>query len=391
VKNRLNANNIVMTLAVIIAAVLIVGFANVIATSPVGSTLSSSEDKNSQQCDSTGDADFADDCIHTVVDSFVKGEAVLPGKPFTSQVSIAPTLQGKDLIIVTQFREVSAEGTFGSWWTHKRTHWASEDTSVSTTRDLTSCAPSREGGYQMRTVLITPAGSRKPVVASAAASTPAAMVPHELYSVRTASLKQAPATQCQNSPQDEENVEYFNEQSFTDAYFLTVDVTETDYSITLNCPDPIPGFASDLHVFFETGDSTLRGECNYPGVAPASVISIPTTELGSTSWCTSSLTCEITIFAESASTGTIYSSTQMQVDISTMGTINPNLEPATLPICENPITQCDLELTGQCSITGGKDGELSLCEGPDTAICTPPPVSNTYAYNENVYFQASIH
>jgi len=389
VKNRLNANNIVMTLAVIIAAVLIVGFANVIATTPVGSTLSSSEDKNSQQCDSTGDADFADDCIHTVVDSFAKGEAVLPGKPFTSHVSIAPKLQGRDLIIVTQFRAVNADGTFGKWWTHKRTHWASEDTSVSTTRDLTSCAPSREGGYQMRTVLVAPAASRKPMAtaaASAPASTPAALVPNELYSVNTASLKQANSTQCQNSPQDQENVEYFNMQTFDDAYSLTVTVTESAYSVALSCPQSISGLASDLYVFIETGDNTQRGVCNYPNSTTPSVISLPLSQTGPTAWCSSKLVCEITIFAESASTGTIYSSTLMKLETPTTTTIIPQLMPATLPVCENTINPC--VLAGTCTLTSGKLGELSLCS--DSETCTPPPTNSTYSYNENVYFQTAI-
>jgi hypothetical protein len=385
VKNRLNANNIVMTLAVIIAAVLTVGFANVIATTRVGSTLSSSEDKNSQQCDSTGDANFADDCIHTVVDSFAKGEAVLPGKPFTARVSIAPTLQGKDLIIVTQFRAVNADATFGKWWTHKRTHWASEDTSVSTTRDLTSCAPSREGGYQMRTVMITPASSRKPVAQDANASTPAAMVPHELYRVNTTSLKQAPATQCQNSPDDMENVEYFNMQAFNETYFLNIEVTGSDYKITLGCPHPISTVASNLHVFVETGDNTQRGECNYQGSTP-SVITIASTKIGSTAWCTSKLTCDVTIFAENAYTGTIYSSTLMRLHMNVSASIIPNLEPATLPICENTINPC--ELTGQCSLTSGKLGELSLCSDP--SACTPPSGTG-YSLNSNVYFKVALN
>jgi hypothetical protein len=392
VRKPLTASTIFMMLALLVSALLIAGFATVLATSPVGSTLNTSESPHVQPCDTTGDSNVADDCIHTVVDSFAKGESVEPGKPFVTHVSIAPSLQGKDLIIVTQYRTVNADSTFGTWWTHKSTHWAAEETSMTTTRDLTSCAPSREGGYQMRTVLASSPSARKSHTHTPSTSQPAALVPASLYRVNTVALRQAPATPCQNSSQDLQNVEFFNMQSFTEAYTLTTASTTTDHTITLNCPQPNPRLGADLHVFVATGDLSQSADCN-DGNAATSTISVPLTTSGSTPWCTSDLVCEVIVFAESSTTGTIYSMTLLNISLNTSTTLAPTLTPATLPICDSTINPC--VTLGQCTVPSVKLGGLSL-RGISGCLfglsdCTPAEMASQFAYNEDVYFQASIN
>lgn len=387
-RRHLSANTIIMALALLISAVLIAGFAAVLATTQVGSTLSETDQADGQGCDSSGDAESAGDCIQSVVDAFAQGETIEPGTRYTSHVTIDPTLQGKELIIGVQYRDEKADGSFGKWWTHKTLRWAASETNASHQRDITACAPANTGAHEMRMVMVAPASASKvPSEQSAVAHSQSDIpVPSTLYRVSTIALAQTQVQPCENIAEDEENVEFFNMQNFNEGYTVSVAKTETAYTLTLECPEQVGTIGSDLRVLISTVDSLQHAECNN-STTSAAPITIPLATAGDLAWCSRGLTCEFEFFAESKSTGTIYSTTLMEIDLPAVAVGNamqviPQLQPATLPICADPLSG----LNGPTP-PAGKFGVLSLCES-SSACSTPPPTG--YSINQNVYFQTQI-
>jgi hypothetical protein len=64
----------------------------------------------------------------------------------------------------------------------------------------------------------------------------------------------------------------------------------------------------------------------------------------------------------------------------------PNLEPATVPICDGTLDPCILE--GTCQLATTKTLEtLQLCES--AASCTPAPAT-LYVYNESIFFNLNV-
>lgn len=388
-RSRLTANNIVMALAIVIAAVLIAGFTAVVTTTPVGSTLTPQHNSSIHGCDNTSDADADDDCIGTSVDAFSAGESVEAGKQFSTMVTIAPNLQGRDLIIITQYRTVNADGSTGKWWTHKSTHWHAEENSRSTTKEIIACAPPREGGHHMRTVLLSSSATRKADVKTEATPQAAPAVPATLYRVSTASFKQSTAVTCENSADDETNIEIFNMQNFNELYTLQLARTSTDYTVTMQCPPSIGPAGQNLLVIAATQDGSQRSVCDPDGAQPAS-ITLSAAAIAQTPGCSTTLMCELNIFAENRITGTIYSTTVIEVSFSKIGSgaaeeYIPELNPATLPICDNTLNPCLVE--GTCTLSTEKTGALSLCES--STSCTLPP-NSPYSVDSNVYFQTAL-
>jgi hypothetical protein len=382
-----NPSTVVMTLSILVASVLFASLLTVLSSTPSSPGKTSLGGTSPQGCDQTGDANSFDDCLHTVVDAISGGQKIAAGKAFVSHITINTSLQGHDLVLVTQYRSQRADGTFGAWWSHRATHWFAEDTSKSTERDITTCAPAKAGGYEMRTVMVSAAGTRAggPPQGNAMGSI-GGTVPSGLYTVQTTALGQTASSGCERSASDELNVEYFNQLNFEGLITINVQASATSYSLALQCPTPVPGFASDLRVVMETTDSAQMTECS-TGSGTSAPIVITGADQANKAVCPRALTCEVNIFAESRSTGTIYSTTLLAINLpvdtaSSPTNIEPQLEAATLPICD--IT---LKFGPGSYPPITNEGPLSLCE--DSASCTTPPTSG-YSVDSKVYFQTFL-
>jgi hypothetical protein len=376
-----------MTLSTVVASALLVGLLTVLSSTPSSPWSPIPSGTSSQDCDQTGDASSLDDCVHRAVEAISEEQKIPAGKEFVSHITINKSLQGHDLVLVTQYRNQRADGTFGSWWSHRATHWFAEDTSKSTERDITTCAPAKAGGYEMRTVMVSSAASRGARLATGSALAPSAgVVPSAMYTVQTSALEQTSTSGCERSASDELNVEYFNQLNFENLITINVQASATSYNLTLECPTPLPGVASDLRVVMATPDSAQMTDCS-TGADVTTPIVIPASGPQNKNWCPRALTCEVTIFAESRSTGTIYSTTLVAIKLPSPTpnahmNYSPQLYAATLPICDitlkfgpgfyPPITN---------------EGPLSLCE-ESTSCNTPPP--SGYSLDSPVYFQTFL-
>ena len=190
---------------------------------------------------------------------------------------------------------------------------------------------------------------------------------------------------CSNSSADEMLIEYFNQINFQQDIQILITQTATAYNIQITCPmEPsasIPGPAFDLTL--TSIDGSMSTNCN--GNQP---ISVNKSQLGSYNFCTVN-SCKFTVVDSNASTGTVYSTTVIQIMLTPGNqTLLPSLNPATLPVCNNTLNAC--LLSGTCSLSNSKEGALSLCAG--SATCNNSPATNTggYSLNQNVYFQTMI-
>ena len=150
------------------------------------------------------------------------------------------------------------------------------------------------------------------------------------------------STPCANSPQDEMLIEYFNELNFEDEFELLLNEEANlpsadldEFTIQLTCPPPpspdIPGpeFAMDL----TTGDGTQVTACN-----STEPITIDAASLTEQPFCSIDRACSFVMEAANSATGTIYSQTEIEITFtepSDQSTVIPQLDPATLPICNN--------------------------------------------------------
>ena len=194
---------------------------------------------------------------------------------------------------------------------------------------------------------------------------------------------------CDESPQDEAIIEYFNEMSFLDSFQLIVRDIGTAYSVALDCPtgDGQPGgFLFQL----ATADQSQIIDCN------SAAITFDKSELhfGTLDDCDERLLCRLLATLSHEETGTVYSQTtiDIQFTIGMAETFIPTLDPATLPQCTQPLTACLQD--GSCQVTTSKQGAIQLCESADA--CAQPTVTPAneittgYSYNDQIYFQTAI-
>ncbi len=190
---------------------------------------------------------------------------------------------------------------------------------------------------------------------------------------------------CTNSPQDETIIEYFNEIDFEDLIEIIVTDTGKAYGVTLSCPARVNADfpPSDFDLMMTTAANTMPISCDGGSETFNYVPSPPTaSELPSCNW----PNCNFFITLKNKTTGTVYSQTETQITFpGGNSTFLPELNPATLPICNNTINGCIVD--GTCSLSTEKLGNLTLCES--STSCLPPPNNNGYGYNENNYYQPS--
>jgi len=333
-------------------------------------------------CDKVGDAGYVNDCIHQEVPdgSFITDAH--PGKAYASHLTISPALQGKDLTVAVQYRALNADGAPGSWWTHKRILWTAEDTSRSRERDITSCAPQTPGNYQMRTVVVAPQ-SQRTLTASALAKPAVFNNADARFSVIPVASTTA---NCEaSSPQDQENVELFNQGNFEMVYQINAEFAQDgSATLTMSCPQFPANLGSTLSVELATQDGSQISRCG-----AGNAIRLSTAQIAESTNCVKSL-CDLKVIASNNQTGTIYSQTDIRltVNASLLQTFIPTLNPATVPVCNDTLSACLLSRT--CTLSTDNIGELRLCSDP-SSCSTPSDPATGYSVSSTVTFTVALN
>lgn len=163
---------------------------------------------------------------------------------------------------------------------------------------------------------------------------------------------------CEPTPGDQEIIEYFNEQVFLKTYAIATVASGPDaYQLSLACPDPGASWVpAGLEVSLTVGPTETT--CA-PGQPPVSV----SVTVGATPSLGCIATgCNAMVTARNAQTGTPYSQTVFELRPQP-GTFLPDLEPATLPLCDNTPNPCIL--AGTCTFSTAEYGALELCPTPN--------------------------
>jgi len=230
-----------------------------------------------------------------------------------------------------------------------------------------------------------PSSSASPTSTASAAAAKIARTANIVTSAPTQINVSAGSLSCAYSPDDEAITEYFNQIEFSEDIYAVVTDLNTSFAVNLSCPpQQSPDFPpSGFHLTMAAADGSQSVSCN------SGTITLVKANMASLAFCqTLGQLCTFIFTLSNSQTGTIYSTTVVQITFTTgNNTVVPNLQPATVPICAQPLNPC--ALTGQCQVSTSKLGALSLCTSANGS-CTPPPANNSYAYNENVYFQSSI-
>ena len=335
-------------------------------------------------CDITGDSHRADDCItHSHVGATADGN-MRPGQTVTIRQHIADALRGENLVTVVQARRVIRDGKKAPWINIRRTRWSAADTTASPNRTIDVCKGNISGRYEFRTSTRLPkaTGRRSARQAGATVATSAPT---------TVTLPNQSVTgACPNSPEDETIVEYFNQIEFSMDIYVVITDQGSSFALSLSCPpQQTPYYPPSQFGMSMTLAGVGSGiGCNVGQLT----LSKATLQAGGYQGCqlvNSIPACAFIVLVYNTSTQAVYSDTEFQITLTNGdNTYIPNLNPATLPLCPSSFNPCVLD--GTCSLSTSKSAQLSLCDSADSATCTPPPPNNTYAYNENVYFQTAI-
>lgn len=143
---------------------------------------------------------------------------------------------------------------------------------------------------------------------------------------------------CANSPDDSMNIEYFNMLNFNGEFVVQTqyDPATGQNEVWITCPErespTIPPSSFDVRI--STPDNATSVSC-YSGEK----ITFAQQDLATTPNCTSGKFCDFVITALDTETGAQYSVTTLQLELGSDNTIIPDLEPATLQICNNTLDQ----------------------------------------------------
>jgi len=182
-------------------------------------------------------------------------------------------------------------------------------------------------------------------------------------------------------------VEYFNEVNFMDDFSIDVLEQGASFALTLSCPQPESANFPPASFAFGlwSADQQVATMCgqDVPIVIPQSAL-----ESGGLSFCSGYL-CDFVAIVYNSATGTIYGATNIQLNLqqsAAAGVVIPNLEPATLPICDGVLNPCILEGTCQSSTTKTLE-TLQLC---DSAVNCTATSATLYDFNETVFFDVFL-
>ncbi len=332
-------------------------------------------------CDLTGDTKRANDCItHSHVGATADGN-MRRGDTITLREHIADALRGKNLVVEVQVRRVARDGKKGPWVGLRRTRWTAAETAAHSTRTVDVCRAGVAGRYEFRTATVLP---RKPGGRTARQSIVGPAI--ATSAATTVNLPNSGGGACPNSPDDEAIIEYFNQVQFSLGFYVLITDQGTSFSLQLNCPPQQgPHFPpANFGMFMSAAGAPAGIGCN------TGEIVLDKAQMPSYASCQNNgQTCTFDFLVYNEKTQAVYSDT---IGMITFGPGNnaylPNLNPATLPICPASFNPCIL--TGTCTQSTTKLGTLSLCDSADSSVCTPPPTNDTYAYNENVYFETVL-
>lgn len=337
-----------------VATATVVALSGLLVAAPssqAGDVVASTNVSNSSTCDASGDGG-ADDCIRHRHHRDAADQVLTAKERLSVRVEVHPTLHGKSLRTQVQVRPLDAKGKpSGAWGTAGSFSWEAEPASDGAVRKVfTVCAPQKHGFYQVRKVVEMP----KP-----ASATRAAVRIQPLYTSAPSTV-QANAYGCTNSPDDEVNVEYFNEVNFNELFmFLLNETTDDTIGLQMSCPEPLsPEFPpASLEVLVQTTDQKASSSCR----DQSPILLEP-----GKGTCDDRGTCNLVVLARNNVTSVVYSQTFVQISLAQVvagqfeSTLIPSLEPATLPICNNTLNPCLLDAT--CSLSTEKPGSLELCE-----------------------------
>ncbi len=187
---------------------------------------------------------------------------------------------------------------------------------------------------------------------------------------------------CTNSNDDEAIIEYFNEGNFNQDFIIDI-IQSSDtssFNVQLSCPErESPEFPpSDFYLWMSSlYTSTPVASCDGGTLSFDNSRSAKNLAV-----CPDWPKCLFNIVLQNKTTGMIYSQTEYQMEIFPGNNTNiPQLEPATLSICNNTLNNCLVD--DSCSLSTEKLGSLTLCGS--SGSCVSPPNSNSYGYNENNY------
>lgn len=321
-------------------------------------------------CDPTGDRRAADDCVtHVHVGAAADGR-VASGEEIAIRQHLDGALRGAALTTEVQARRVHRGGEKGPWVVVRRLRWPAAMTAKGGTRDIRVCVAALAGRYQFRTATRVPravlegrAGRALAVILATSAPT-GVTVPNG-----------GTAGACVNSPDDEADVELFNQWNFMDEFEIEIagaaPGATTPTTIALSCPErPSPEIGATLGIgLFLAGQGTGVG-CNGAGIA----LDRKTLMAGGYPECSvrnGVPSCRVTLFAWNTETQAIYTETQIMLVLNGDQTLIPNLLPATAPLCNSTLNDCLLE--GSCSLPTEQEGQLQLCESPTSCAAPPPP------------------
>jgi hypothetical protein len=360
-------------------------------------------------CDGSGDSQPADDCVRQSLPSATGQLKVAGGASYPIKVTTHPGLRGSVMIAQVEYRSIGVGGAVGSWWGHRRVQLASLNQSPDI-HNIRACAPTTPGRYQVRTALWVQVPRTKGSIHSRTSAwrgslhgesnakladvmlagqepVPPAVGQDVVTSATSTITATAGSTSCQNSPDDDMLVEYFNQIDFNGAISIAANDTGSAFDLQITCPTPItptvPG--PDFSLALIAADGSAGTSCS-----SAAPISISKSSLATAPYCTAGGQCDFMVILSNSSTGTIYSVTEIRYTFvagatTSSSAIIPQLQPATVPPCESPPKIC--AASGLCSLSPTTIGVLSLCQ--NAASCTVP-VNSDYSLNSNVYFELNI-
>ncbi len=332
-----------------VATATVVALSGLLVAAPssqAGDVVASTNVSNSSTCDASGDGG-ADDCIRHRHHRDATDQVLTAKERLSVRVEVHPALHGKSLRTQVQVRPLDAKGKpAGAWGTAGSFSWEAEPSDKGSVRKVFSvCAPQKAGLYQVRKVVEAPKSQMRSATRSQVAYTSAP------------STFVAQGSGCTNSPDDETNVEYFNEMSFEEMYeLIIVKDPSGSFGLQISCPQrEAPGIPpSSFDVVVQTADQASSSSCN----EPTTIVLTP--DQGT---CDDRGVCTLIVLARNSVTSTVYSQTLLQVSLQPSQdrwVLLPELEPATMPICNNELNACLLDDT--CSLSTESTGVLQLCE-----------------------------
>lgn len=280
-------------------------------------------------CDPTGDGGWNDCVRHRHVHG-TRDHVLNADESLTLRSRIHPALHGANLIGETQVRPLDLSGNpTGAWTTVSTYQWNADPAGAKHAKATQACSPPRPGLYQVRTRVEIPKSHHGAVQSNGPRT-------GGVYATSSATTVASNGGNCYDSESDENIIEYFNLINYMGDFMLKVtSKSDDEYDVSIICPqrestDMPP---SEFALTLATPSGDLKTECYSPS---------PLTISKTNADCESDGQCRFIITASNSSTQKIYSQTEIMLVLTNDLMENPELSPASLPIClsANAVTAC---------------------------------------------------